>query len=128
MPVESETSVEKIERVKDNQGNAQPAANEKQQQKTNDRLGNWDSVYGFTYSTESTNAEQLPANAVPNGTDVLIQADPGNSGRVYIGNDTDQPVSIAPEGTATVPVTDTSAIHVRTPTSGDSVGVFWADD
>lgn len=86
---------------------------------------NSDSLTGFTHTTESTNAEALGSQPVPDGTGVLIAAPSGNSASVWIGNSDAQPIELSPGGSIVLEVADTSIVTVRADNAGDSVGVLF---
>jgi len=116
--------IEKLRGVIDRDGNFLPAADADKQQEISDRLGNQDGLTQIVYSTGSTNAEALDANAVPEGVTVLVEYAEGNAGNVYIGDsDTQQSALTAVGQGREMAVSDTSYIYVRTPTSGDRVVV-----
>lgn len=124
MVLDTTAQVDKIQAVRDRNGNARPAADADKQQATNDRLGNHDILTQFVYSTGGTAAEALDANAIPHGVEVLVEYKQGNSGDVFVGDATTQESALTAVGQGrTFRVTDTSLIHIRTPVSGDSVVV-----
>lgn len=127
MSLDTNTDVEEIRSVQDEQGNTQAAANEAEQKQMNAALGNQPSVGAFSYSTSSTSAEQLPSNTVPDGVEVVVQADPSNTDPIKVGNADVQPATIKGTEAVTLAVEDTSAIYVRAQTSGDSVGVIFEE-
>lgn len=134
MALDTTTDVTELDTVIDDAGNARSPTNltvqkqiETAIQTVKSSLGNQSGVTGFSYTTSSTNAEALTSKAVPEGIKVLVQANPGNSGKVWIGNSTVQPVYLDPGGTTTLRVDDTSNIYIQTPTSGDGVGVLFED-
>jgi hypothetical protein len=111
--------VEEIQKVQDEEGNLVPPSNANID-------GNRDSLEAFQYSTGGTTPEALDAYDVPHGVDVLVLYQPTNSDVVRVGSESEQPVIL--EGTGqgvSLAVTDTSEIHVHTPTAGDSVGVLF---
>jgi len=122
----TDATVEQIARIKDETGDLVAAANERLQQTIADALTNEDSLEGFAYTTGSTNAEALASKAVPDGVAVLVTYAEGNAGAVYVGDSDTQPVKLTAVGdTVSLEVSDTSAIYVQTPTSGDGVGVLF---
>lgn len=127
MTLDTTATVEQIRRVTDTAGNIVAPATEQLQQAIRDALGNQPGLTGFTHSTSGTTPEQLPANAVPDGVTVLLQADSGNSGPMQVGNNTVQPIDMPASGTVTLDVSDTSAIYVAAHSSGDSLGVLFED-
>ncbi|WP_436924953.1 hypothetical protein [Halosimplex amylolyticum] len=124
--LETDATVEKIARVKDQAGDLVAAANERLQQTIADALTNEDSLEAFEYTTSGTGAEALDANAVPDGVSVLVTFLEGNAGGVYVGDSGTQPVKLTAVGDTFVSeVSDTSAIYVQTPNGGDGVGVVF---
>lgn len=125
MALDTETEVEQIRTVRDEQGNIEAPANEKQQKETNAALGNQPGLSAFSYETGTTSAEPLPSNAVPDGVEVVVQADPGNTDPVKVGDADAQPVTIKGTSGVQLAVENTDAIHVRALTAGDSVAVLF---
>lgn len=139
MGLQTDTDVESIKRVKDKNGNEQPAANETRQETANTRLTtirdkinslltlhqNKTALNSAEYTTGGTTAEQLAAGAVPDGATVLVTPLRGNAGDVYLGDSTNQPITLSGGQSFEAQVTDTSAIYIRTPNAGDGVGVTW---
>lgn len=96
------------------------------QEATNDRLGNWDTLDGFYYATDSTNPESLPSHDVPDGVTTLVTYGRGNTGQVFVGSEGIQPATLSdPPNSFAAQVRDTSEIWVRTPNAGDRVGVLF---
>jgi hypothetical protein len=160
MPLDTDTQVDTVKRVRDENNDLDAPANESQQQQANtllstvkdrltsirdsvatestlstavDRLtsirdstGNFSEVQAFEHSTNGTSAEALPSYSVPDGVAVVVQYGRGNSGSVYVGNGATQPATLDGLGKAvSFRVDDTADIYVRTPNSGDSVGVYF---
>lgn len=124
MTLDTTAEVDKIQAVRDRNGDARPAADADNQQVTNDRLGNQDGLTQFVHATGGTAAEQLPANAVPHGVEVLVEYGTGNAGNVYVGGATTQESPLTGVGQGlSFSVSDTSAIYIRTPNIGDAVVV-----
>lgn len=126
MPIESEGTVTEIEDKDDNV--AAPASDERlesMRQEIRDRLGNWSGLTAVKYTTSGTTAEQVGSNDVPEGVSVLVQALEGNTGTVYVGDSTTQPVSLQPEANVSLAVTNTDKIHVRADNGGDGVGILF---
>jgi hypothetical protein len=92
-----------------------------------DAIGNQPTLGAFNYATSSTDPEQLDSHAVEDGVSVLLQAPGSNGSKVYVGNESTQPIEVQPGGSVTVQVTDTSAIWVKATTSGDQLGVLYED-
>lgn len=128
MALETETEVEQITTVLDEQGNPESPANEKQQQRVAEAAENKPAIGGFVHTTSSTDAEQLPAHDVPHGVDVVVQTRAANADNIYIGNSEVQPLEVGPNSGATFRVTDTSALYVRAASAGDVVGVIFEED
>lgn len=124
MTLDTNSDVEEVRKVQDENGGKQPPANQAEQAKTNARLGNHDALKQFVYTTGGTAAEPLDAKTVPNGVEVLVEYKEGNAGNVYVGDDTTQQSALTAVGQGrTFAVTDTSHIYIRTPTGGDGVVV-----
>lgn len=116
--------IEKLRGVVDRAGEFRPAANADLQAKIRDFLGNRDDLTQFVYTTSGTTAEALDAKSVPGGVEVLVEYQQGNSGTVFVGDDSGQEIALTAAGQGRgFRVSDTSAIYVRTPTAGDSVVV-----
>lgn len=126
MVLNTTADVDEIEAVLDRNGDIRPAANADEQQATNDRLGNHDSLLSFSHTPSGSTAEALPAHSVPEGVKVLVMAldDNDASKRVYVGDSDSQDIPLKPENGVALAVTDTSAIYIRAPTSGDGVAVI----
>jgi hypothetical protein len=84
-----------------------------------------DSLTADEHATSGTSAEQLAANAVPNGVEVLIQADYANADSVFVGDADTQSMEIKPGGKLTLRLSDTSAAYIQTPNAGDSVNILF---
>jgi hypothetical protein len=125
MTIYSSAKVEEIKGVLDSAGDIVAPATEGLQQQIRDRLGNWSGLGAFEHQTSSTSAEQLDSNSVPNGVEVVVQAQTTNSGSVFVGNSTNQPIELSKGSHVSLNVTDTDKIHVQTPNSGDGVGVLF---
>lgn len=129
MALETETDVEEVRRVQDENGSTQAPANEKRQKEISESVTNADTVEQFVHSTDGDTPEALPSHAVPDGISVLVEWAEGNSGNVYVGGSETQQAPLTQVGDGRIfPVTDTSAIHVRTPTAGDAVVVTFEGD
>lgn len=128
MPVETETDVEQLTSVEDGNGDRAPPANENQQERIAESLENQDGLTQIEFTTDGTDAEQLPSRDVPKGVETLVEWRETNSGNVYVGDATTQKAALTQVGDGrTFRVTDTSAIYVRTPTAGDGVVVTFED-
>lgn len=129
MALDSNTDVEQIKTVQDGNEEQVPPANASEQAKTNDRLGNFDTLDSMAYSTSGTTAEALESKPVPEGVTPLVVADTGNADTVWVGTGTHQPVPLASaKDSFGADVNDTSEIYVRTTTAGDTVYVLWERD
>lgn len=71
---------------------------------------------------------QCPANAVPDGVAVDVQAAAGNDGLLFVGDSAGQQRALGPRESISVQVADTSNIHVRAPTAGDAAVLTWESD
>lgn len=128
MSLETETQVDQLTTVEDENGKSVPPANENQQEQIRDRLGNFGGVAAFEYTTGGTAAEALDAHDVPDGVEVVISYLAGNSDVVNVGNSQAQPVTLTGPGQAvTLRVDDTSTVYIQTPTAGDGVGVLFEE-
>ncbi|MFT4921051.1 MAG: hypothetical protein ACI8XM_000244 [Haloarculaceae archaeon] len=127
MSLDTETEVEEIRTVTDDTGAKKSPSNTAEQQRIAAAVENQPDVGAFEHATAGTAAESLPANPVPQGVKVLVQARPGNTDPVYVGDSTAQPAIIKGTKAVTLKVTDTSAIYIQTPTAGDSVGVLFEE-
>jgi hypothetical protein len=126
MGLDTQADVRDLLNVQDGQGDPVPPSNENRQQEIVDAVGNPDGGTISTYTTSGTTAEQLPDLAIPDGVTALIVYLPGNSGDVYLGDDTDQFVPLTDSGhTFWWEGSSTSALHIRTNTSGDGVGIIF---
>lgn len=93
---------------------------------TSAQEGNWSSLNQFTHSTGGTSAEALPSNSVPDGVEIIVEYQESNSGTVYVGDSGTQESPLTATGDArTFKVSDTSAVYIQTPTSGDGVVVTY---
>lgn len=119
MGLDTKSEVSEIEGVIDSDGSTKAAA-------TREAQGNWDDLDGGTYTTSSTNEEQLPSNPVPDGVAVLVHPLSSNADTVQVG----------PQGAATYPLTagtdsyvaqvsNTDQIYVKATQSGDEVAFHY---
>ncbi|MFC7140021.1 hypothetical protein ACFQMA_09265 [Halosimplex aquaticum] len=147
MPLDTDTEVDQIRRVRDSNNDPKAAANEEQQRQQTTLLGtirdrlttirdtlstllsvqqNKSGLQTARHTTSGTTTEQLPSNAVADGGTVLVCGLRGNSGSVYVGDANNQPVTLeSHKDVFEAKVDNTDKIHVRTPTAGDGVGVTW---
>ncbi|MFC6785093.1 hypothetical protein ACFQFH_20120 [Halobaculum halobium] len=124
MVLDTTAEVDKIDSVRDRNGDPRPPANADKQDVTNARLGNYDSLTQVVHSTGGTDAEPLPSLDVPEGAGVLVEYKSDNSGDVFVGDaDTQESPLTGRTDSLLFSVTDTSLIHVRTPNAGDAVVV-----
>lgn len=120
MALETNTKVGKLKRVTDEQGDEHPPANSTEQEKTNDRLGNFpNGVDGD--QTDDTTGSTLPSNAVPPGVEVAVQAKYGNTERVKVGLSSTPTVELQKGASVKFRVQNTDQIHVVAKSSGDGV-------
>jgi hypothetical protein len=127
MPLDTNTDVQRITSVRDAEGNVDAPANEGQQEEMNAALGNQPGLSAFGYSTGSTSAEALPSNPVPDGVEVIVQADPSNTDPIKVGDAEEQVVTIKGSSGVSLAVENTDVIHVRALTAGDSVAVLFEE-
>ncbi|QLG27716.1 hypothetical protein HUG10_09195 [Halorarum halophilum] len=124
MVLDTTAEVGKVQAVRDRDGNARPAADADNQRELQDRVGNFDGLKQVVHQTSGDTAEILPSHSVPHGVEVLVEYRQGNSGAVFVGDADTQAAALTAAGQGrTFRVTDTSLIHVRTPTAGDEVVV-----
>ncbi|EMA57162.1 hypothetical protein [Halorubrum lipolyticum] len=122
MGLDTNTEVQQIRKVQNEQGDQVSPATEKQQMEIADRVGNHDGLTQIEVTTSGTDPEALPARDVPDGVEVLVEYREANSGNVYVGDENTQLSALAQIGDGRqFPVTDTSLIYIRTPTAGDGV-------
>jgi len=122
MGLETDTDVKTLRDVRDENGEEQPPANAAEQQRLADAAEN--EPDGFEAKVQpATTDETLPSHSVADGCEVLVYADPANSGVIYLGF-----------GTATVPITkgngltfavdNTNALVAKADTSGDVLHII----
>jgi len=129
MSLETDTQVEQVRQVQNENGDLVSPADGEKQKEINDRLGNHDGLTQFVYQTDGTDAEALDAESVPDGVTVLVEYKQGNDGSVYVGDESTQESPLTAVGQSLeFGVTDTSIIHIRTPTAGDGVVVTFEGD
>lgn len=123
MPLQQRGQIDQIESVLRQDGSQDQPANATEQEKTNVRLGNFGSGYDNTLAPANTNVNTLSAGAVPEGVEVVVQADPGNAAPVKVGL-TNSPAVRVPAGQSyTCRVDDRSQIHYQLEDSTDSIHV-----
>jgi len=131
MPVDTRSDVDEISNVRDEDGEKDRPANVSRQKTIQSListvksiLSNSDTLATARYTTDGTDAEQLPANAVKDGGMAVVVPLRGNSGSVYVGDENNQPVTLeSPKDAFEASVSDLSEIWIRTPQAGDGVGV-----
>lgn len=129
MGLDTNTKVQQIRKVQNEEGDQVSPATEQRQIEIADRVGNYDGLQQIEVTTDGTDAEPLPAHTVPEGVKVLVEYREANSGNVYVGDETTQMSPLAQVGDFRLfPVTDTSLIHIRTPTAGDGAIVTFEVD
>jgi len=117
--------VEEIKKVQNQKGERASPANEAQQKRLAEVLGNQSSLSAGSYSTSSTSAEQLPSESIPEGISVVIQANNANTGAVFVGTSSAQPIRLAPNESATFSLTNLDLVNIQTPNSGDGIGYIY---
>lgn len=117
--------VEEIKKVQNQQGERASPANEEQQKRVAQAVENQDTLSAGSYSTDSTNAKELPSESIPEGVEVAIQALNDNDGAVYVGDSDSQDVRLAPGDSITLGVTNLDLVYIQTPTGGDGVGYIY---
>lgn len=112
-----------VEQVRDrNDQRASPASDE-ELAAANASLGNWPSIAAFDTTDDGTGST-LPANAVPDGVTVAVQAKNGNADLILVGPAGGSHVVELKAGSSTnYNVEDTSAIGFTAATAGDGVNV-----
>ncbi|PSQ06129.1 hypothetical protein BRC97_07050 [Halobacteriales archaeon QS_6_71_20] len=123
MTLDTNTDVEEVRKVQDEQGNKQAPANQSEQATTNARLGNADGVFADKIQP-STGGELLPSHAVKQGREVLLLADPANSGPIYVGPDGAASVPLSKGNGMTFAVSNTDALAVKADSSGDTLHII----
>jgi len=129
MGLDTNTEVQQIRKVQNEQGEQVSPATENQQKEIADRVGNHNGLTQIEFTTSEIDPEPLPANSVPDGVEVLVEYREANAGNVYLGDDSTQKAALTGVGDGRgFEVTDTSLIYVRTPTAGDGVIVTFEVD
>ena len=122
MGLDTNTEVQQIRKVQNEQGDQVSPATEKQQMEIAERVGNHDGLKQIEVTTDGTAPEALPAHAVPQGVEVLVEYRMANGSDVFVGDAETQLSALTGVGDGrTFPVSDTSLIYVRTPNAGDGV-------
>lgn len=122
MPLETETDVEEVRRVQDEDGNVQAASNEKHQKRIAKASENYDGLKQIEVTTAGTEPEALPSHTVPEGHQVLVEYRQANASDVYVGGPETQLSALVQVGDGrTYRIRDTAEIYVRTPSAGDGV-------
>lgn len=78
----------------------------------------------FANSTTVSGTTAVPLTAQQPCTEVIIQADPGNSVNVYLGNSSAQPLVLSAGASLTLPVVNLNLIYVALH-SGTSAQLNW---
>jgi len=122
-----DTEIERMRAVEDADNKIVAPASDPVIREVRDRLGNFDSLSGFT-ATDDTSGSTLASNAVPEGVAVLVQANDANTDPVLLGP-AGGPfvVDLAPRESVALNVADTDAIGLQAQTAGDGVGVLYED-
>jgi len=120
MAVETSTDVDQMTAVQTSEGDAAPPANADEQAQIRDSLGNFESGIDGTVSDDGT-VTSLPAQSIPDGVEVVVQARFTNDRRVSVGL-TDTPVVELPAGSSVrYRVADLSQIRIQAQTAGDGI-------
>jgi len=126
MTLDTNSKVERINQVQDDQGNDQSPANEQRQKEIEQAVSNPDGGTVDTYTTSGTTAEALPDLTIPDGVTALIVYLPGNAGDVYVGDSGEQFVPLTDSGHVFEwEASSIAPLHIRTNTSGDGVGIIF---
>ncbi len=120
MSLETETEVDDIEAVKDREGDLRPPANADEQERTNDRLGNFGDGADGEHTDDGTGST-LPAGEVPEGVPVVVQALHDNDSRIKLGLTDSPTVEIKGGQTASFRVKNRDQVHIVAKTAGDGV-------
>ncbi len=120
MSLLTRSQIDKIRGVVDRAGEFRPAANADEQAKTNDRLGNFKGGVDDD-ATDDTTGSTLPAGAVPNGIEVVVQAKHSNTSRIKVGLTASPTLELAAGQSATYRASDTEQIHIEATSDGDGV-------
>jgi len=122
MGLETDTDVKTLRDVRDGDGVEQPPANAKEQQRAADALEN--EPGGFEAKVQpDTTEEPLPSYSVAEGCEVLLMADPANSGVIYLGFDT-ATVPVEKGNGLTFAVENTNDLVMKAGTSGDVLHII----
>lgn len=112
--------IQKLRGVIDRDGEFRPAANADQQAQTNRRLGNFGNGEDGTIS-DDTSGSSLPMGGVPDGVDVVVQAQHENESRVRVGLTESPAVELVAGQSVTYRVENTDQIHIEAKSAGDGV-------
>lgn len=127
MVTRTSTDVDELDRVSSNSGQEETPANEAEQQKMNNRLGNWSSGYDNTKSPGDTQVHSLDTGVVPDGVTVTVQADPGNAAPVKIGLTASPSVRMKPGQSYECQPTDRSQVQYQLEDSTDTIHISHED-
>lgn len=126
MTLDTNSKVERINKVQNQQGDDTQPANVDRQQAIQEAVGNPSGATIRTYTTGGTAAEQLPDLSIPDGVTALIVYLPANSGDVFLGDADDQFIPLTDAGHVFEWEGATTAdLHIRTNTAGDGVGIIF---
>jgi len=90
-------------------------------------LFNEDGLVSFS-ETVGTAASTLSSNAIPDGVDVVVQADPDNTANVYVGSESTQAAVLQPGQSTTLGVSNTDVIGVRAAADTQQVNILGETD
>lgn len=88
-----------------------------------EQMQNPDTLTSFAYDPGTGGADTLPANPVPDGIEVAVQANYGNADSIIVGEPGSCVIELKPGSTYYAKVSDTSAIGVEAVSAGDTVSV-----
>lgn len=123
MALETNTEVGEIESVKDRNGDVRPPANADEQEITNEKLGNADSVFSDKLDP-STGGESLPSHSVKEGQEVLLMADPANGGIIYVGEPGSASVPLTGGNGLTLQVSNTDVLEAQASETGQTLHII----
>ena len=126
MPVETDTEVEQLRKVQNEQGERVSPATEERQAKIAETLGNRVGVTTGLVQPADGTAVTLPSNPVPDGQEVLVQGAATNDGLVFVGDADSQPVALRAAQGLQIPVTNTDQIAIKCPTTDDAAAFILA--
>lgn len=122
--------IERLRGVVDRAGEFRPAANADLQEQiiaalstANDRLGNASGVFSDKI-TPATDGDVLPSHAVDDGSEVMLFADPANSGPIYVGPTGSATIPLSKGNGITLGVENTEVLEAKASSSGDVLHVI----